>query len=131
MNRSRVFVAAVALAACTKPKPAAPKPPEEPKHDVATPWVDPEGFLPKGTSAPVRPLTDALADPGAQAIVIRGATILTATGERHEHGTIVLERGAISYVGAADAPVPDGARVIDGTGKFVTPGVIDAHSHLG
>jgi imidazolonepropionase-like amidohydrolase len=107
-----------------------PKPPDEPKLDVTAPWVDPEGYWIRGAPAPARPLSDALKNPNAQPIAIRGATIMTATGSRIDNGTIILERGAISYIGA-DAPAPAGALVIDGKGKFVTPGVIDAHSHMG
>jgi len=61
---------------------------------------------------------------------IVNATILTATGLQIEHGTVVMEGGRILAVGADVVP-PAGAAVIDGTGKWVTPGVIDAHSHLG
>src|SRR5688572_12936083 len=109
---------------------APPSKPDDPKLDVTAPWTDPEGFWIKGTMPPPRKLSDALVDEGAQPIVIRGATILTAAGQRFDSGTIILERGAITHVGA-DAPAPQGALVIDGKGKFVTPGIIDAHSHMG
>ncbi len=108
----------------------APGKPTEPKLDVTAPWVDPETFWIKGTTAPQRPLSDALVDANAKPIAIRHATILTATGKKIDDGTIVLERGAISYVGADREP-PSGAVVVDGKGKFVTPGIIDAHSHMG
>ena len=104
--------------------------PEEPKLDVTAPWLDPEGFWIKGAPAKQRPLSDALVDPNAPVIAIRGATILTAAGQKIDSGTIVLERGAITYVGA-DREAPAGAVVVDGKGKFVTPGIIDAHSHMG
>ena len=39
--------------------------------------------------------------------------------------------GRIQAVGGADTPIPDGATRIDGSGRWVTPGVIDVHSHLG
>src|SRR3546814_2719301 len=41
-----------------------------------------------------------------------------------------MEGGKIAAVGAA-LPVPPGYRTIDARGKWITPGVIDAHSHLG
>lgn len=63
--------------------------------------------------------------------VIRGATILTGTGAKIDNGVIVLEGGKITAVGGADVAIPDGATIIDANGKFVTPGVIDIHSHLG
>jgi imidazolonepropionase-like amidohydrolase len=80
----------------------------------------------------VRDRKAALSAPGAPTIAIRGATILTATGQTIAGGTIVLAGGAITAIGADGAvAVPSGARVIDGKGKFVTPGLIDAHSHIG
>jgi imidazolonepropionase-like amidohydrolase len=63
-------------------------------------------------------------------VVIRNATILTATGQEIANGSIAFADGRISAVGR-DVEIPHGALVIDGTGKFVTPGIIDSHSHLG
>ena len=62
--------------------------------------------------------------------VIKNATILTAVGPRIEGGSVLLKDGKIAAVGK-DIAVPADAVVIDGTGKFVTPGLIDTHSHLG
>lgn len=62
--------------------------------------------------------------------VIRNATILDGRGGRIEGGAISFEDGKIEAVGASvDAPA--GATVIDAGGKWVTPGIIDVHSHLG
>lgn len=60
---------------------------------------------------------------------ITDATILTGENGTIERGTIVLRDGKIAAVGA-DVQVPSGAHVVDGEGKFVTPGIIDAHSHI-
>jgi imidazolonepropionase-like amidohydrolase len=62
-------------------------------------------------------------------IAIRGATILTVTKGTIPNGTIVLRGGTIAAVGA-NVAVPAGAQVIDASGKFVSPGIIDAHSHI-
>ena len=62
---------------------------------------------------------------------ITGATIFDGEGGRVENGTIVLVEGRIQAVGDAATPVPEGATRIDGRGRWVTPGVIDVHSHLG
>lgn len=64
------------------------------------------------------------------ATALVGATVLTGTGEKIENGTVVFADGRIVAVGR-DVTVPAGARVIDAHGKYVTPGIIDAHSHLG
>jgi imidazolonepropionase-like amidohydrolase len=75
-----------------------------------------------------------LAPAGAQerssAVAIVGATVLTATKGVIEKGTVIVENGKITAVGK-DVAVPSGATVIDGTGKFLTPGIIDTHSHMG
>jgi imidazolonepropionase-like amidohydrolase len=63
--------------------------------------------------------------------VIRGATVLTGTGVRIDNGTVIIENGKIAGVGGADLTAPDGATVINASGKWVTPGIIDVHSHLG
>ena len=62
---------------------------------------------------------------------ITGATIFDGEGGRIDNGTIVLVDGRIEAVGGADTPIPAGATRIDGAGRWVTPGVIDVHSHLG
>lgn len=55
--------------------------------------------------------------------------ILIGTGEVIEKGTVLYDGGKITAVGA-DVTVPEGAQVIDAAGKTVTPGFIDAHSHI-
>ena len=62
---------------------------------------------------------------------ITGATIFDGEGGRIDNGTIVLADGRIHAVGGAATPIPDGAERIDGAGRWITPGVIDVHSHLG
>jgi imidazolonepropionase-like amidohydrolase len=62
-------------------------------------------------------------------VLIRNATVLTGSGERLEGADVLMRDGSIAGVGAGlDA---GGATVVDGTGKWVTPGIIDVHSHLG
>jgi imidazolonepropionase-like amidohydrolase len=68
---------------------------------------------------------------GGVPTAIIGATIYDGEGGRIENGTIVLADGRIQAIGGADTPIPEGATRIDGTGRWVTPGVIDVHSHLG
>lgn len=74
--------------------------------------------------------TAAVAAEPNQPIVIRGATILTMAGPPIEGGTVVIRDGKIAAVGK-DIAVPADAEVIDAHGKYVTPGLIDPHSHLG
>lgn len=64
----------------------------------------------------------------AQDIAIRNATIITINAGDIENGTIVVRNGKITAVGK-NVTIPAGVRTIDGTGRFVMPGIIDAHSH--
>lgn len=61
---------------------------------------------------------------------IRGATVYTVTNGVIENGTVVIRNGKIAAVGGADTQIPSGAHVVDGTGMHLTPGIIDAHSHI-
>jgi len=65
----------------------------------------------------------------AQDIALKGGTILTITNGTIENGTIVIQKGKIAAVGK-DVTIPAGIPVIDVTGKFIMPGVIDSHSHI-
>jgi imidazolonepropionase-like amidohydrolase len=60
---------------------------------------------------------------------ITGATILTASNGTIENGDIIVRDGRIAEVGTGLSR-PNGATVVEADGMFVTPGVIDAHSHM-
>jgi len=62
-------------------------------------------------------------------LVIKGGTILTVTHGKIENGSIYIHNGKIAAVGQS-VNAPAGATVIDAAGKFVMPGIIDAHSHI-
>lgn len=68
--------------------------------------------------------------PGTRLIAIRGVTLIDGTGRAPvANATVVIDGERIVDAGA-HAVVPAGAQVIDGTGKFLMPGLIDAHIHL-
>lgn len=117
LKRASALAALIGLAACAPQakdaEPGAPATAGKPSRWTADPF--PSIYTPYASGA----------------TVIRGATILTGAGTKFDTGTIVLSDGKITAVGGADVAVPDGATVIDAAGKFVTPGVIDIHSHLG
>jgi imidazolonepropionase-like amidohydrolase len=63
-------------------------------------------------------------------VLIEHATVLTGTGERLDDADVLLENGKVSAVGRGLNAPADATRV-DARGKWVTPGIIDVHSHLG
>jgi imidazolonepropionase-like amidohydrolase len=74
----------------------------------------------------VRPAVPA----GGPVIAIVNARILPVSGPAIERGTVVIRGGRIAAIGAG-VPIPVGARVIDGAGKIVTPGLIDSGVQTG
>jgi imidazolonepropionase-like amidohydrolase len=63
--------------------------------------------------------------------LIRNVTIYDGEGGRIERGTVAFRDGKITVVASGDPAFDGDVTVIDGTGKWVTPGIIDIHSHLG
>ena len=63
-------------------------------------------------------------------VLITNANIFDGLGNQIDGGSVLLENGRITAIGA-DIAAPDGANTINAQGKWVTPGIIDNHSHLG
>lgn len=105
-----------ALAAKKKKEPEASKPaadaPKEPVRINTDPYPSTYKPLPSGTT------------------LIRNATVFDGIKSVLPGTDVLIEGGKISAIGTKLA-APAGAIIIDGTGKFLTPGIIDAHSHLG
>jgi imidazolonepropionase-like amidohydrolase len=126
--------AVVLLAACGRGRKAedAAKPGAEPQEKADAAAAPEE----KGDARIVRPPKDPYPSTyqpyPSRPTLITGATILTGTGERLNNGSILLQDGKIAAIGAANAvQAPQNALRIAAAGKWVTPGVIDIHSHLG
>ena len=115
MNR---FLAALLGAIVTGCAANPPAPAEPPGSDRRPP--------PAGRA----PYSSTYVAPASPATLIRNATILTGTGTRIDGGDVLIEGGRIKAVGQS-LTAPDGAVVIDASGRWVTPGLIDVHSHLG
>jgi imidazolonepropionase-like amidohydrolase len=129
-----------------KPQPAQEKPqqPQPAKPDPALPGEKPNQALPPATPPPARSAAQTAGVPPlvanayestytplpSKTTVIRNATILTAAGPAIERGSILLQNGKVAAVGQ-NVDAPSDAVAIDAMGKWVTPGIIDTHSHLG
>lgn len=68
--------------------------------------------------------------PDAPKYFLEGATILTGTGEQIDNGNLLLSEGKIEALGT-NLSAPEDAIKIDASGKWITPGIIDVHSHMG
>jgi len=62
-------------------------------------------------------------------VLIKNATVMTVTHGNIQNGSIYIKDGKIAAVGA-NVTAPAGATVIDAGGKYVTPGIVDSHSHI-
>lgn len=69
--------------------------------------------------------------PATSPVLLQHATIYTGNGGFIEKGFVLLQDGRIVHVGANRPHLPARTRIIEAMGRFVTPGLIDPHSHLG
>ena len=63
-----------------------------------------------------------------ETILIRNATVMTVTKGTVQNGSVLIENGKIAAIGK-NLTAPADATVVDGTGKYLIPGIIDCHSH--
>ncbi|PFG41228.1 imidazolonepropionase-like amidohydrolase [Georgenia soli] len=68
--------------------------------------------------------------PSRGSVAVVGGRVVPVDGEPVENGTVLVVDGVIAAVGT-DVAVPDGVRVVDATGRWVLPGFVEAHAHLG
>jgi len=118
------LIAAAGLSACATTAPPA----KSGKTEAAS--------KPKPLAPGLDPLVHADAFPStykpmaSRPTALVGASVFTGTGALIENGVVLVKDGRIEAVGP-NLPVPAGYETVDGKGKWVTPGLIDAHSHLG
>src|SRR6202012_6012672 len=68
---------------------------------------------------------------GVTSIAITGGRVVPIEGDPIDGGTVLIADGRIAAVGGPDLKPPPGADVIDAAGRWVLPGLVDAHTHLG
>jgi imidazolonepropionase-like amidohydrolase len=97
---------------------------------AALPLAAQEAAAGPSSAAAAVPAASAQAAPTTQNdVVIKGGTVLTATHGAIANGSVYIHNGKIAAVGAT-VNAPASATVIDATGKYVTPGLIDSHAHM-
>ena len=62
-------------------------------------------------------------------IAITNGKVVTVTGDTYEQGTVLVENGKIVAVGA-NIDIPADAEIINAEGMWVTPGLIEPHTHM-
>ncbi|MFC3550482.1 amidohydrolase family protein [Lysobacter cavernae] len=90
---------------------------------AATPAQSPSRFVQDPYASTYRPIASG-------PVLIEHATVLTGTGQRLDNADVLLQGGKVVAIGHALQAPADATR-IDANGKWVTPGIIDVHSHLG
>jgi imidazolonepropionase-like amidohydrolase len=118
-NKLLCSVLAAALAGCAA---QAAKPAKAPSAAAAASGAS--------ADAGATPYPSTYQVPQSAPVLIRNATVLTGTGTRLDNADVLIADGRISAVGT-NLTAPANATVVDGTGRWVTPGLIDIHSHLG
>jgi len=89
------------------------------------PWIG-SSLLEEKSAIGLEPLED------SEPLAWTHAKILTAAGSVINDGTLVVQKGTILAVGPSNTTaIPAGAKVIDATGKWIMPGLVCTHSHIG
>jgi imidazolonepropionase-like amidohydrolase len=101
-------------AAASAPLPAAPKPIRAGLDPAARPDPFPSTYKPSP----------------AGAVLFVNATIYTAAGPHIDGGSLLIRDGKVAAVGK-DVARPADATVIDARGRWITPGIVDPHAHIG
>jgi imidazolonepropionase-like amidohydrolase len=134
--RNSAIVLAVGLVACAGQQSATQAPAPAPARTASTDSTTkqttgtPAGMLGALSTPNADPFPSTYRPFASRPTLIKNVTILTAAGPTIRGGSVLLRDGKITAVGA-DVAAPADALVIDGTGKYVTPGIIDDHSHIG
>ncbi len=122
------LVATAVLSGCAT-TPGAGSPPAKGRDASAT------AAKPKPLPAGLDPMVHADAFPStyrpmpSRPTAIVGAHVFTGTGQLIDNAVVLVKDGKIEAVGAG-VTVPAGYEKVDSAGKWVTPGLIDAHSHM-
>lgn len=134
MRPTHLILTLAAVGCAAAPAAQAPAPTAAPAAAAATatPATPPAPPLVAGaTSKPLAdPFPSTYAPFPSRTTLIRNVNIFTAAGPLIRNGAVLMQNGKVAAIGTS-VTAPADAIVIDGGGKYVTPGLIDTHSHLG
>ncbi len=132
MRPTHLILTLAAVGCAVAPAAQAPAPTAAPAAAAATPATPPAPPLVAGaTSKPLAdPFPSTYAPFPSRTTLIRNVNIFTAAGPLIRNGAVLMQNGKVAAIGTS-VTAPADAIVIDGGGKYVTPGLIDTHSHLG
>jgi imidazolonepropionase-like amidohydrolase len=95
-------------------------------------WICVATCLTMGLGVPGSDSAAGVPEQPAGLFAVKGARLLTVARGEIARGVLLVENGRLKAVGSeAEVTIPEGARVVDASGAVITPGLIDAHSHLG
>ena len=128
--RALLLLAVLGVAACTRTAQSAPAPSQQQPAQQTTASSRSAPGAGAVSSPNADPFPSTYRPFPSRTTLIRNVTVMTAAGPTIQNGAVLLRDGKIAGVGA-NLAAPTDAVIIDGAGKFVTPGLIDTHSHLG
>jgi imidazolonepropionase-like amidohydrolase len=117
-RKSILLAAAAAVAAACAAQPKAPS------------GAPPACAGSAASAADRQPFSSTYVLPASEPTLIRDAIVLTGTGIRLDDGDVLIVDGRIAAIGNG-LEAPAGARIVEARGRWVTPGLIDVHSHMG
>jgi imidazolonepropionase-like amidohydrolase len=117
-RKSILLAAAAAVAAACAAQPKAPS--DAPPASAGS----------AASAADRQPFSSTYVLPASEPTLIRDAIVLTGTGIRLDDGDVLIVDGRIAAIGNG-LEAPAGARIVEARGRWVTPGLIDVHSHMG
>ncbi|MCB7481561.1 amidohydrolase family protein [Christiangramia sediminis] len=73
---------------------------------------------------------NSIAQNGISSVALKGATLYDGNGESIQNAVIIINNDKITHVGNSETEIPENTQIIDVSGKYIMPGLVDAHIHF-